>query len=378
MNAIIPKGWCPSVFEPMAAADGWLVRVKPPAATLTAAAARRLAAAAGQFGNGSIELTSRANLQVRGLTPDGVAPFAAAMAAAGLADPDPATERRRAVIHPPLSGAGLSMAIEAMLATDPGLARLPAKFAVAVDVAAPADLTVLSGVTGFLVAPAGASWAAEAADPVEAVRRLALAFLELAARTTPPPRRMRGLDTGRVFAAAGLNAVVSMIWPSPPRFIGRLSSGVFGLGVPFGVMTTATLASLADLAERFGDATVRITPWRAVLLPGVTALELPDCGLVADPSDPRLDIVTCTGRPGCSHGSVDVRADAAQLLALKLPGKVHVSGCAKGCAHHAAAPVTLVGGAGRYAVVRNGRAGDPPEIRGLTMRQVVDELAASR
>ena len=73
-----------------------------------------------------------------------------------------------------------------------------------------------------------------------------------------------------------------------------------------------------------------------------------------------------------------MRADAAQLLALKLPGKVHVSGCAKGCAHHAAAPVTLVGGAGRYAVVRNGRAGDPPEIRGLTMRQVVDELAASR
>ena len=62
------KGWCPTLLSPMQSGDGWLARVKPSAGVLTAAAVRLIADAARRHGNGHIDLTSRANLQVRGLS----------------------------------------------------------------------------------------------------------------------------------------------------------------------------------------------------------------------------------------------------------------------------------------------------------------------
>jgi precorrin-3B synthase len=73
---------------------------------------------------------------------------------------------------------------------------------------------------------------------------------------------------------------------------------------------------------------------------------------------------------------VPARADAARIAALGLSGTLHVSGCAKGCAHPAAADVTLVGGSGRYSIVRNGRAGDVPWQTGLTIAAVAKALSA--
>ena len=62
------KGWCPTLLSPMQSGDGWLARVKPSAGVLSAAAARLIADAARRHGNGHIDLTSRANLQIRGLS----------------------------------------------------------------------------------------------------------------------------------------------------------------------------------------------------------------------------------------------------------------------------------------------------------------------
>jgi precorrin-3B synthase len=52
---------------------------------------------------------------------------------------------------------------------------------------------------------------------------------------------------------------------------------------------------------------------------------------------------------------------------------VHVSGCAKGCAHAGSAELTLVGANGLYNLVMNGRAGDRPVASGLSLE---DALAA--
>ena len=62
------KGWCPTLLSPMQSGDGWLARVKPSAGMLSAEAARLIADAARRHGNGHIDLTSRANLQIRGLS----------------------------------------------------------------------------------------------------------------------------------------------------------------------------------------------------------------------------------------------------------------------------------------------------------------------
>ncbi len=330
---MLKRGWCPGLYDPMPSGDGLLVRVKPPRARLGPGQARAVAAAAARFGNGVVELTQRGNLQLRGLSPATAAPFARAMVAAGLADPDPAREARRAVMPPPLLGddpglapdaEALTARLEAAFATDERLARLPPKFAVSVDAGG-----VLAGrpVAADLVA-----WTDGRAARLRPARRGA----------APPPVGLLPYDADH---------------------------GAFGLAPPFGQMDAAMLRRLAALADRLGAA-LRVTPWRAVLLGRVPRREAEriaaeaGAAWITDPDDPRLLVTACVGQPGCASATVAARADAARLRP-SLP--VHVSGCAKGCAHPGPAARTLVGRDGRYDLVRDGRAKDAPCATGLSL-----------
>jgi precorrin-3B synthase len=361
MNAIMPKGWCPSLYEPMASGDGLLVRIRPPGSMLTADAARQLCAAAGLHGNGVIELTSRAAIQVRGLAKMRLAPFAAAMVTARLAHADPNVERRRTVIVAPLAGDDVrrvAAQVEARLICEPRLAALPAKFAVAVDGDSMlplgdlgAHIQITCGAATCSVTLMGTRNAVTVAtsEVADAVVRLAQMLPDIDAR----------------------------------RPYGDGKRGAFGVGLPFGATTAAVMASLAPLAEEYGDGTLRVTPWRAVLFPNISAVavtQLRDAcgalGLIVDPVDPRLAVIACPGQPACASATVQARADAMRLVTLGLPRTVHVSGCAKGCAHPGPARITLIGENGRYGVVRNGRPSDAPSVRDLGIDQVIAALGA--
>jgi precorrin-3B synthase len=143
------------------------------------------------------------------------------------------------------------------------------------------------------------------------------------------------------------------------------------------------MTALALLAKQYADGTLRVTPWRALVLPGVPAAavtQLRDAGdalgLIVDPMDPRLAVIACPGQPACASATVPARTDAMRLVALGLPRTVHVSGCAKGCAHSGPARITLIGENGRYGIVRNGRPSDVPSMGGLTIDQVIAALRA--
>lgn len=367
------RGWCPTLFEPMPSGDGWLARVKPPCGRLGPAGARALAEAAARHGNGVIELTNRANLQVRGLTEASASRFATEMVTAGLAHPDPVVERRRTVMLAPLASAGTATAaaaLEALLA-DAALAELPGKFGFVVDDArglplAGGDVRLHRGET-WLVWPDGAAMAAVCDDPAAAAVRLARAFVDHA----PGARRMREVDPVTMFAAAGLRATAALPVGAPVSPIGALPGG-FGVGLPFGATEAGVLASLAG----FGD--LVLTPWRAIIVVpgGRRAPELAALGLITDPSDPRLSLTTCPGRPACGSAEAATRDDAARLATL-LPGiAIHLSGCAKGCAHPAPAAITLVARPDGYALIRDGRASDHPAQTGLTLEQAAAMLAS--
>jgi sulfite reductase beta subunit-like hemoprotein len=140
------------------------------------------------------------------------------------------------------------------------------------------------------------------------------------------------------------------------------------------------LHALADLSERHGDGNLRTTPWRALLLTSIAASdaamladEVKGLGLIADPKDPRLNILACVGAPSCMSATVDTRGDAARLAAAigtTHNDTLHVSGCSKSCAHRGSASLTLVGRAGRYDLIRDGSAADRPSLTGLTIDQV--------
>ena len=89
----------------------------------------------------------------------------------------------------------------------------------------------------------------------------------------------------------------------------------------------------------------------------------------------RLRVAACTGAPGCTSAEVETRTLAARLAPLVPPGGVlHVSGCAKGCAHPGPATATLTGRDGRFDLILNGPAGGNPVARGLTETDIPDRL----
>ncbi len=409
-----PKGWCPTLLAPMASGDGWLVRVKPTAATLSAAAARIVAEAAREHGNGHIDLTSRGNLQLRGLTPQSAGPAAEKIIAACLANPDPTIEMVRNVMASPLGrddpsealdAHALAVEIEAMLTAESALHDLPAKFGFLVDgggalplIGIATDIMLrahgsrislqLDG--GALAAPCPASAA------VASAKAVALTFLALAAERVERPTRMRTLvmaiGEAAIFAAANLPTISlpssSAAAASPIGFVpfARAGRGAFGAGLPFGRIAADTLAALADLAEIWGEGHLRTTPWRVLLLPGVQsndaarlAESVRALGLITDPADPRLTVFACVGAPSCAGASVATRATAARLASLMPPGRtLHVSGCGKGCAHAGPAALTLIGRDGHYDLVRQGSPGDTPARTGLSVEQIVAALRAEQ
>lgn len=97
-------GWCPSTHRLFRARDGLLARVKVPGGALRLEQLRTLARAAEQTGNGQLEFTSRANVQLRGIRDESVSEMRDLLRGVGLHDSDPARENRRNVMAAPAAG----------------------------------------------------------------------------------------------------------------------------------------------------------------------------------------------------------------------------------------------------------------------------------
>ncbi len=165
---------------------------------------------------------------------------------------------------------------------------------------------------------------------------------------------------GTVVNDAGALRRVLATHPQPSPFLLPLPPAGEGGGeghllhLPFGQTDAATLLTLAGLAPD-----IRTTTWRAFLSPVAAP------GFDTAPTD----IAACAGAPACASATVPARADATRLAGLGF-AKLHLSGCAKGCAYPRAT-TTLVGRDGRYDLIRHGRAGDAPDHRGLTLDQAI-------
>ncbi|GAA0985984.1 precorrin-3B synthase [Acrocarpospora macrocephala] len=137
-----------------------------------------------------------------------------------------------------------------------------------------------------------------------------------------------------------------------------LSDGTYAIGaaVPLGRLSAAHAAVLAEVAGSEGI--VRLTPWRGVVVAGLSAEEaasaeaaLGDAGLVTDPRSPWVGMTACTGRPGCAKSLTDVQADArASVPALRGSRSVHWAGCERRCGRPRSEVVDVVAVPGGYRV----------------------------
>lgn len=359
-------GWCPGAWRPMPAGDGLILRIRPHASRLTVAQARGLAHLAECYGSGVIDLGSRAHLQLRGIRADSLPDLWQALADLALIDPDPVVEARRNILTTPAwqDDDTLRIAADLTQALAASGLELPPKFGFAVDTGAvavlggaSADIRIERAARGLILRADGMARGAviTAADAAQQAVTLARWF----AAHCGDHRRMAALiGAGAVPPLTASTAPLTGTPPAP----GKTSQGLC-LALPFGQMTADTLRHLAI-------APLRLTPWRAVIVDGVTALPAhPD--LIADPADPLLRVAACTGAPACAKATVATRDLARDLAPLVPSGAVlHLSGCVKGCAHPRVADITLTGRAGRFDLIRRGAPGDTPAIPGLSPDQL--------
>ncbi|MFD1342071.1 precorrin-3B synthase [Litorisediminicola beolgyonensis] len=374
MSAPLVRGWCPGALRPMRAEDGLVVRVRPRLTRLSAAQAQGLAALAERYGAGVIEVTSRASLQLRGVSEGDHAALVSELQSLGLADTDAAREARCAVLVAPCRDAeaeALAAALDAGLAAAVDL-ELPSKFGFVVDCGATRQLADVSGdirlersLEGLILRADGSPTGLPVApdDAVEAALELARWFV-MSGGVGADGRGRMAAHLVRVALPEALSGHALPVEKVAPMHPGRTSEGMT-VAAGFGLFPATSVAKLAEQT----DALIP-TPWRSFFLPGAPELAL-DPDLITDPRDPLLRLHGCTGAPACPQAEAETRSIARQL-ARDLPDGVtlHVSGCAKGCAHPGPADLTLTGRDGRFDLIRAGRASDPPERRGLAPDQL--------
>lgn len=402
------RGWCPGTLRPMLTGDGLLVRLHPPRNALTPDQLASVAELASRHGNGQIEISGRGNLQLRGIREEAHPALVDDLLAAGLVDEAEGDGPNRLVLTSPLAGraadelldaAALAQAVENAGRTVSGL---PAKFSIVVDGGGAlaldgfaADLR-LRAVTGDTVAfgLAGELWvgpvALEEAPPLAA--RLLGGFVAASRRSSEQVRRMRDLGPDQLAAMAAssglapMPAPASRPKPSPVGLFAERDNRVAVLaGLPFGRTDAAGLHRLGEIAREADVREIRLSPWRGFGFCGLSAdaatslrASLRREGLIVEADDPRLAVSACTGAPACTRGEAPVLADAAVLSDAIAPLladglSLHVSGCAKSCAHPGSADLTLVGRDGRYDVVIAGSTSDTA-IAHLSLGELVRRL----
>lgn len=369
----LAKGWCPGAYRPMVAGDGLIARIHPRLARLTRAQALGLCETARRFGPGIIELTNRANLQIRGLRESQYPQVLAAFEDLGLIDADPALEERRSIVVTPLWEAGDdSERLAAELAVRLGeLPVLPAKFGFAVDAgpapvlaAASADIRIERGDSGTLIVRADGADTGVPVQPSTAIDVVVALATWFAA--TASARRMKAHLASHALPCA----LTGREAPAPRSALPLPGPTTLGpvYGVAFGQMRAPALQQL--LQDCAADA-LRVAPNRTILLEGAQWRECEE--FLTRASDPLLQVDACPGAPACASATVETRLLARAVAPLVARAAVpdtrpslHVAGCAKGCARPRAADLTLVGRAGLFDLVRNGAAWDPPSRTGIS------------
>ena len=350
---------CPGALQVHLAADGALARVRLPGGMLTAAQLSALSAVSTEFGSGTLELTARGNVQLRGIAD--VTAAAEAIANAGLL-PSPTHERVRNIVASPLSGRAGGLAdvrawvgeLDAAICAEPRLAELGGRFWFSLDdgradvsgLGADVGVHVLDDGLALLLTGRDTGVRMAARDLVRSLVTVAERFIE----TRGKAWRVKELaDIAALWPRAELGAAFPPVTKPPVGWISQDDGRVaLGAAVPLGVLPAGVAEYLAAI-----EAPLVVTPWRSVLVcdlseevADVALRVLAPLGLIFDENSPWLNVSACTGSPGCAHSAADVRADAALSLDADPGVHRHFVGCERACGSPPTGQVLVADGQG--------------------------------
>jgi precorrin-3B synthase len=365
---------CPGVLVLHPARDGQVARIRLPGGYLSGPRWRALAGLAATFGDGCLDLTSRGNIQLRGLRPDDAAALAQRAARAGLL-PSVAHDRARNIMASPLAGLGgraslrdLVRRLDAALLGDPGFAALPGRFLFSLDDG--------SGGAGLAGCDVGLRRAAGGVEVVVAGRRTGVR-VPVAAATGVAATAARAAISGGVgggatriadladggesvaaaiggslgAAAAGPDSRLPLGRPGQdgtPRHRTRPDDETLVLAAPLGRLSVSQAMLIAACLRpreiiRMGVAGRLVLPLAAS---AAATGRLADAGLLVSGADARAGVTACSGA-ACSRSVADVRAAASPV-----PGhaRTHWVGCARQCGCPPDAEPVIAVDADRYLI----------------------------
>ena len=414
---------CPGLLRIVQALDGGICRIKLAGGVLSSKQACVIAEAAERCASGVLELTNRSNLQIRGVLAGREAELIERLLAADLGPNNPAADDVRNLLLSPAAGLDpqalldtrpLAATLLDLLQNTPALHGLSAKFAIQLDggealamLEHPHDiwLSALPGMPAQLAfglagcptdTPLGAIRVEQAAELIEQVLML---FLDLAGSAHSRMRQLLSEITPSQLLQQLQARLPFAIQPAPTTWQRQPASQQAAIGIypqqqtglcmvaaaaRLGRIDAAQLNALADLAEHYGDASLRLTPWQGVLLPNIPEHladkllhALGKLGLLTDKQEPLSKLIACTGSAACSKGLSDSKADALRLAehlrASTARPQVHLSACPRSCAAAHTAPFTLLASsAGHYQLYQR-----TPEVAGfgqlLASTMTIDE-----
>src|SRR5471032_640577 len=400
------------LFYVAPAENAFMCRLRIPNGILNAWQMRGLAEAASAFGGGYSDVTTRANLQIREIKAHHAVNLLTAVQALGLTSRGAGADNIRNITGGSTAGIDpqelidtrpLCSAMHHYILNHREMYGLPRKFNIAFDGGGKVPTLEDTNDIGFVAAEVtgGAGWEPgiyfrlqlgginghrdfafetgvllKPEECVKAAGAVVRAFIAHGDRTNRLKARMKYV-INRLGRDAFL-AEVEKEYGQPLRRIGKAEiaprpladkhghvgvhvqkqAGLNYLGIvlPVGRITSEQMRGIAEIAQRFGSGTIRLTVWQNFLISDVADKDVGVCigaiqalGLGVEASAIRSGLVACTGNAGCKFSASNTKGHALKLadylearVPVDLPMNIHLTGCHHSCAQHCVGDIGLL------------------------------------
>ncbi|WP_421996146.1 NirA family protein [Reyranella sp.] len=399
------------LFYVAPAQDSFMCRLRIPNGILNAWQMRGLAEAARAFGGSYADVTTRANLQIREIGAAHAVDLLLAVQALGLTSRGSGADNIRNITGSPTAGIDpqelidtrpLCRALHHYILNHRELYGLPRKFNIAFDGGGRVPVLEdtndigfvacavtggalepgtyfrleLGGITGHLDFAADTGVLLKPEECVAVAGAVVRAFIAHGDRTNRLKARLKYVldrmgrdaflaEVEKEYGQPLRRAAGAEIAPRPMAdkhghvgVHGQKQAGLnyLGLVLPVGRLTSAQMEGLAEIAERFGSGTLRLTVWQNLLISDVADRDVGICiaavnalGLGVEASAIRRGLVACTGNAGCKFSASNTKGHALRLadhlearLDVDLPINIHLTGCHHSCAQHHVGDIGLL------------------------------------
>ena len=386
--------------------DAFMARLRIPGGVLKSYQLREIARAASDVTSGYIQITTRANLQLRLIQPKDAPEFLSRIQGCGLHTRGSGADNIRNLTGNPTAGIDPVELIDVLpfvrdighqILNNREYYNLPRKFNIAFDgggligsVEDTNDLGARAVTVGdevfFRIAVGGATghkaFARDIGVLVEPGKIVAVllamvrVFIAKGNRTDRKRARLKHLletMSAAEFLAeseallgyqitrgeAGIDTPRAEFAHSHVGAYPQKQDGLhyIGAGVPVGHLTAKQLNRLADLAEHFGTGEVRLTVWQNFIVPNIptayvatVSKSLAQMGFTTKASPVSSGVIACTGSRFCKYAQADTKGRALALIKhlekhvpLDQPVNIHFTGCPHSCAQHYMGDIGLLG-----------------------------------